>query len=68
MNTCQSNAGILRTNMGLKADCRKYIYTRDHVNNLVDVREIIKYTGKYIGHVGLQCSIIKLYQTNTTQT
>jgi hypothetical protein len=53
--------------MGLNADCRKYENTRDHVNNLVDVRHIIKYIGNYMGHVGLQCTKIKLYQTNPTK-
>ena len=35
---CQSNVDILRKNTMLKAECRNYKYTRDHVNQLVDAR------------------------------
>ena len=38
-----SNVDILRQNMRLNAECRNYKYTRDHVNHLVDVRDIIIY-------------------------
>ena len=46
MNICQSNVDILRINMRLNAECRNYKYTRDHVNHLVDVGDIIIYIGK----------------------
>jgi hypothetical protein len=46
MIICHSNLDILRTKMRLNAECRNYKYTRDHVNNLVDVRDIKIYIGK----------------------
>ena len=60
------NVDILRQNMRLNAECRNYKYTKDHVNHLVDVSDIIIYIGKYIGHVGLECTTIKLYLANPT--
>ena len=42
MKICQSNVDILRTNMRLNAEYRSYKYTRDHVNNLGDVRDSLK--------------------------
>jgi hypothetical protein len=46
MIICHSHVDILRENMRLNAECRKYKYTRDHVNQVVDVRDIIMYIGK----------------------
>ena len=40
MIICQSNVDILRKNMMMNAECCNYKYTRDHVNHVVDVRDI----------------------------